>query len=65
MTDPLAGGPIITDKDEFEEVRSDGFVSLIEKTVIFKRPAIAVKPRHHTLGSDGANLGLDCVPNYP
>ena len=58
MTDPLAGGPIITEKDELEEVRSDGFVSLIEKTAIFKRPAIAVKNHHHTLGSDDAIFRL-------
>ena len=32
MTDPLAGGPIITEKDELEEVRSDGFLSLIGMT---------------------------------
>ena len=61
MTDPLAGGPIITDKDEFEEVRSDGFVSLIEKTAIFKRPAIAVKNHHHTLGSDDAIFRLSLL----
>ena len=60
MTDPLAGGPIITDKDEFEEVRSDGFVSLIEITTLFKRPAIAAKNHHHTLGTEDAifRLGL-------
>ena len=58
MTDPLAGGPIITEKDELEEVRSEGFMSLIEKTAIFKRPAIAAKTHHHTLGSDDAIFRL-------
>ena len=58
MTDPLAGGPIITEKDELEKVRSDGLVSLIEKTTIFKRPATAAKNHHHTLGSDDAIFRL-------
>ena len=58
MTDPLAGGPIITEKDGLEEVRSDGLVSLIEKTAIFKRPATAAKNHHHTLGSDDAIFRL-------
>ena len=57
---PVGRGPIITEKDKLEEVRSDGFVSLIEKTALFKRPAIAAKNHHHTLGSDDAifRLGL-------
>ena len=61
MTDPLAGGPIITEKDELEKVRSDGFVSLIEKTALFKRPAIAAKNHHHTLGTDDAIFRLSLL----
>ena len=61
MTDPLAGGPIITEKDDLEEVRSDGLVSLIEKTAIFKRPATAAKNHHHTLGSDDAIFRLSLL----
>ena len=58
MTDPMAGGPIITEEDKVEEVRSDGFASLIETTMVFKRPAIAVKTHHHALGSDDAIFRL-------
>ena len=58
MTDPLAGGPIITERDKVEEVRSEGLASLIETAVIFKRPAIAVKTHHHALGSDDAIFRL-------
>ena len=61
MTDPLAGGPIITEKDELEKVRSDGFGSLIEKTALFKRPAIAAKNHHHTLGTDDAIFRLSLL----
>ena len=61
MTDPLAGGPIVTEKDELEKVRSDGFGSLIEKTALFKRPAIAAKNHHHTLGTDDAIFRLSLL----
>ena len=61
MTDPLAGGPIITEKDELEEVRCDGFVSLIENAASFKRPAIAAKNHHHTLGTDEAIFRLSLL----